>query len=110
MRRLTSWAPRRRREPHQHLAVSRAAGPNPAPVDSDERPLIDPLMRGILGRIALVGERRSHARMPAAVVTRPAKRNAVWRSEDSRSNGSSAEMASRGITTSYQRSAALAAV
>ena len=52
----------------------------------------------------------SQMRTPAAVVTRPAKRNTVWRSEDSRSNGSSAEMASRGITTSYQRSAALAAV
>jgi RimJ/RimL family protein N-acetyltransferase len=46
----------------------------------------------------------------AAVVIRPAKRNAVWRSDDSRSKGSSAEIASRGITTSYQRSAALAAV
>ena len=46
----------------------------------------------------------------AAVVIRPAKRNAVWRNDDSRSNGSSAETASRGITTWYQRSAALAAV
>jgi hypothetical protein len=48
--------------------------------------------------------------IPSAVVTVPAKRNAVCRSDDSRSNGSSADTASRGITTSYQRSAALAAV
>ena len=47
---------------------------------------------------------------PAAVVIQPANTNAVWRSDDSRSKGSSAEIASRGITTSYQRSAALAAV
>jgi hypothetical protein len=52
----------------------------------------------------------SQTRTPAAVVTRPPNRNAVWRSEDSRSNGSSAETASRGMMTSYQRRAALAAV
>ena len=49
-------------------------------------------------------------RTPAAVVIRPLNRKAVWRSEDSRSNRSSAETASRGMITSYQRRAALAAV
>ena len=44
------------------------------------------------------------------VVTLPAKRKAVWRSEDSMSKGSSAETPSRGTTTPYHRSAALAAV
>ena len=43
------------------------------------------------------------------MVTLPANRKAVWRSEASRSNGSSADVASRGMTTSYQRRAALAA-
>ena len=63
--------------------------------------------RGVRVHVRVAG---SQTRTPAAVVTRPANRNTVWRSEDSRSNGSSAETASRGITTSYQRSAALAAV
>ncbi len=44
------------------------------------------------------------------LVNCPANRNAVWRSEDSRSNGSGADVASRGMTTRYQRGAALAAV
>ena len=44
------------------------------------------------------------------VVILPPNRKAVWRREDSRSNGSRAEVASLGITTSYQRRAALAAV
>ncbi len=56
------------------------------------------------------GSRRGPTVRASAVVIRPAKTNAVCRSDDSRSNGSSAETASRGITTSYQRSAALAAV
>jgi hypothetical protein len=53
---------------------------------------------------------RDQTRMAAAVVTRPANRKSVCRSNDSRPNGSRAEMASRGITTFYQRTAALAAV
>ena len=44
------------------------------------------------------------------VVTLPANRKAVWRSDASRSKGSRADTASRGTITSYQRRAALAAV
>ncbi|MGZ4187201.1 MAG: hypothetical protein ACXVSF_17785 [Solirubrobacteraceae bacterium] len=36
-------------------------------------------------------------RTPSAVVNRPANTNAVWRNDASRSNGSSAEIASHGI-------------
>jgi hypothetical protein len=43
---------------------------------------------------------RPHSmRTPSAVVNRPANTNAVWRNDASRSNGSSAEIASHGITT-----------
>jgi hypothetical protein len=53
---------------------------------------------------------RSPTSSASVVVTLPANRKAVWRSDDSRSKGSRAETASRGMITSYQRSAALAAV
>lgn len=43
--------------------------------------------------------RRHSMRTPSAVVSRPANTNAVCRNDASRSNGSSAEIASRGITT-----------
>ena len=59
---------------------------------------------------ALAAECHYSARRPPAVVTCPEKTNVVWRNDASRSKGSSAEIASRGITTAYQRSAALAAV
>ena len=49
-------------------------------------------------------------RIAPVVVMAPLNKNAVWRREDSRSKGSRAEVASLGITTSYQRNAALAAV
>src|SRR5262249_7206421 len=74
-----------------------------------------PIKRGLAGDCppldALAHRTPPHrVRTPSAIVTRPANTNAVWRNEASRSKGSSAETASRGITTAYQRSAALAAV
>ena len=92
---------RRRQQLDRALAHSRSARRPAADTRvADSAGTCHPNASITLGRSAGITRCPSAStRTPSAVVTRPANTNAVWRNDASRSNGSSAEIASRGITT-----------